>query len=70
MRFKMKMAIFFASVLLALLGFNSIATLVYGDTVRGVNRAELEMLTSSMAQVGKEFPYHVVQNKNRGDCIF
>ena len=65
MRFKMKMAIFFASVLLALLGFNLIATYVYGDMVRGENRVEIKSLTSSMAQVGKEFPYHTVPNKDR-----
>lgn len=65
MRFTMKLAIFLASVLLTVLGFNLIATYVYGNMVKGGNHAELEVITSSMAQVEKEPPYHTVPNKNR-----
>ncbi len=58
MRFKMKMAIFFVSVLIALLGFNLIASYVYGDmTMRGCYSG-LKDMTSSMAQIEKEPPYN------------
>jgi len=65
MRFKMKIAIFFASVLLALLGFNLIASYVYEDmTMRGCYSG-LKDITSSMAKIEKEPPYNITPNKNR-----
>lgn len=65
MRFKKKMVIFLASVLLTILGFNLMASFVYGSMAMRGKYAELKVITSCMAKAEKESLYDTFPCKNR-----
>lgn len=63
MKLKMKMVIFFASVLFTVLAFNWIATYVYRDRVRIEKQTESEVITFNVAKAKKEPPQSIVPDK-------
>jgi len=64
MRFKTKIVIFLASILLTLLGFNLIATYVYSGMIESGKYTEFEVVTSSIAKEDKEPPHSAIAKKN------
>jgi hypothetical protein len=65
MKLKMKMVIFFASVLLTVLAFNMIASYVYVDMARAEKQTESEVITFSVAKAEKEPPQSIVPDNKQ-----
>jgi hypothetical protein len=65
MKLKMKMVIFFASVLFTVLAFNWIATYVYMDRVRAEKQTKSEFIAFNLAKAEKESPQNIIPDKKQ-----